>query len=218
MQGAFRLAESERTSVRLHRAMQSFLPYAEMADRPAGEFGRASTRYSVKEGDGLYLVLDMGREEAGYLDLELNVPEDADVLVTYGEHLLDGRVRGEIENRNFLISYRARRGENRFFSPLRRLGLRYLQVYICCRTAEVGYAGIRPCEYPLAPVPFDCKNLLRQTVYEVSLCAPCSCVCTSTTRTAPGASRHSTRWTAAIRCFSDTTASVSSPFRVQVCF
>ena len=169
MQGAFRLAESERTSVRLHRAMQSFLPYAEMADRPAGEFGRASTRYSVKEGDGLYLVLDMGREEAGYLDLELNVPEDADVLVTYGEHLLDGRVRGEIENRNFLISYRARRGENRFFSPLRRLGLRYLQVYICCRTAEVGYAGIRPCEYPLAPVPFDCKNLLRQTVYEVSL-------------------------------------------------
>lgn len=147
MQGAFRMAESERMASRLYRAMQSFLPYTEMANRPAGEFGQGVTRYSVADGDGVYLVLDMGREETGYLDLELSVPEDTDVWITYGEHLLDGRVRAEIDVRNFVIGYRARRGENSFFSPLRRLGLRYLQVYVCCKTAEIGYAGIRPFDY-----------------------------------------------------------------------
>lgn len=169
MQGAFRMEESDRTVSRLYRAMQSFVPHAEIADRSETEFGRVPIRYSVKDGDGIYLVLDQGREEVGYLDLELNVPEDTDVWITYGEHLSDGRVRGEIDCRNFLVGYRARRGENRFFSPFRRLGLRYLQIYLCCRTAEIGYAGIRPCEYPLSVVPFDCKNLLRQTIYDVSL-------------------------------------------------
>ncbi len=169
MQGAFSLFDSERTAVRLHRAMQSFCPYGEMADQPASLFGKAPTRFRTESGDGLYVVLDMGREETGYLDLEIELPEEADLFVTYGEHLLDGRVRAAIDGRNFVVGYRGRKGINRFLSPFRRLGLRYLQIYVCCASAVVAYAGIRPTEYPVTPVPFDCKNLLRQTVYNVSL-------------------------------------------------
>ena len=87
------------------------------------------------ESYGVYAIVDMGKEVSGYVCLDLEVSEDTDVMVAFGEHLLDLRVRSFIDDRNFAFTYRAHRGRNVWCGYLRRLGLRYLQ--ICCPCGEM---------------------------------------------------------------------------------
>ncbi|MBR5279348.1 MAG: hypothetical protein IKU26_00060 [Clostridia bacterium] len=123
--------------------------------------------------DGVYAILDMGRETAGFLDLDITVEDACDVLVGWGEHLLDGRVRAAIRTGSciydFCADYRAKAGRNVFLYPMRRLGSRYLQIFIPGKTATIHYAGIRETYYPVDVKPFDCGNLLRNRLYDVAV-------------------------------------------------
>lgn len=127
------------------------------------------TLFSAPEGDGIYLIIDLSAEQVGYLDLEFDLPEDALVIGGWGEHLEDLRVRAFVGKRNFAFSYRGRAGRNRFFMPLRRLGLRYLQLHIYCHSLNLFYAGIRPTVYPLQEYPISLQDRLHQKIYEVCI-------------------------------------------------
>lgn len=131
--------------------------------------GSAGTVFSDPDGDGIYIVFDLGKEQVGFLDLELDLPEDSLVLCGYGEHLYDLRVRTFIKGRNFVIPYHGKAGKNRFFMPLRRLGLRYLQLHIYAHSAKVYYAGIRPTTYPLKEYPIPIKDRLHRKIYETCI-------------------------------------------------
>lgn len=122
--------------------------------------------FTANSDDGIYLIFDLGKEQVGFADLELYVPEDALILCGYGEHLHDLRVRTHIGNRNFVFSYHAAAGKNHFFMPLRRLGLRYLQLHIYTHEVTVYYAGIRPATYPLEIYPLPIKDRLHRKIYE----------------------------------------------------
>ena len=131
--------------------------------------GDNGTFFSEPEGDGIYMVFDLGGEQVGFLDLELELPEDALVLCGYGEHLYDLRVRTFIKGRNFVVPYHGKAGRNHFFMPLRRLGLRYLQLHIYSHSAKIYYAGIRPTTYPLPEYPIVVKDRLHRKIYEVCI-------------------------------------------------
>jgi len=125
---------------------------------------------SAGNDDGVYAVFDLGKESVGYLDLDLDVPEECEVLIGWGEHLDDLRVRTSVGGRNFAGSYKAAAGRNAFFMPFRRVGLRYLQIFVHAKTALFRYAGIRPAVYPLSHTPFfRCSDALHNKIYETCL-------------------------------------------------
>ncbi len=121
--------------------------------------------------DGFYLVLDLGREEAGLFELDLEAPEGVEVEVAWGQHLTDLRVRAYVGGRNFGCRYVTRAGRQRFFCPFRRMGGRYMQLHFACAGAPVTlhYAGIAPWEYPVTRAGrFTCPDSLHNRIWEVS--------------------------------------------------
>lgn len=102
------------------------------------------------EGDGLYALVDLGEETSGWLDVELSVDAPCEVLIGWGEHLDDLRVRSYVGERNFCAAYRARPGRQLFAHVFRPAGLRYVQLFIGARRATLHYAGARPLLYPFA--------------------------------------------------------------------
>lgn len=122
-----------------------------------------------EKADGVYLVYDLGGETAGYLELSVDVPEGTEILVGFGEHLDDLRPRTYIGQRNFCVRFVAKAGENAFFYPYQRLGLRYLQLHIYAKNAVVKHCGVRPTDYPLTVYPCPMSDGLHKRIYDVGV-------------------------------------------------
>ena len=104
--------------------------------------------WKIEGESGVYALVDMGEEVSGFVCLDFEIDRDAEIIVAFGEHLHDLRVRSYIDGRNFAFTYRAHRGRNRWCGNLRRLGLRYLQ--ICSPCGIVLYdCGVRQVRYPV---------------------------------------------------------------------
>lgn len=139
---------------------------------------------TVIGGNGnTHFLLDLGREEVGFLQLHLDSQTQQTILIAYGEYLTENGVPrlipygthlGEGENpmlygtRDFSVEYGAVPGENRYMNPFRRLGCRYLEVFceepVCLRSV-----GIRPAMYPVTAIPFDAGSALRQQIYDTAV-------------------------------------------------
>ena len=102
-----------------------------------------------KDADGAYFLTDLCGETVGYLAFDVEVPRDCEILIGYGEHFDDLRLRTSIGSRNFAFRYLAKAGRNTFFHPFRRLGGKYLQFFIGAKAATVYSASVCPTDYPL---------------------------------------------------------------------
>ena len=109
--------------------------------------------YAAEEGDGIYVLLDLGRETVGYLDIEIDLPAEAEILIGWGEHTDDLRLRTYVGTRNFAARYLGKAGHQRFTHFFRRLGLRYVQLFVAARAFRLVYAGVLPTDYPLRHSP-----------------------------------------------------------------
>lgn len=121
---------------------------------------------------GYYLILDLGREEAGLFAMELDAAAGTVVDIGYGQHLDDLRVRSFVGGRNFANRYICRDGRQRFTHYTTRLGGRYIQLHISNSqdTFTLYYAGLIPTEYPIAiKGSFHCANTLWNQIYNVSI-------------------------------------------------
>lgn len=117
--------------------------------------------------DGMYVLLDLGRIESGYLTLDLELAESAKILVAYGEHLQDLRVRSSVGECNFACSVQGRRGTNRALFPFCRLCCRYIALHIYTDRCVLRYAGLTDVPYPLNTLPqFSCADFMHQKIYE----------------------------------------------------
>ncbi len=119
-----------------------------------------------RTADG-YLV-DMGKETAGYFDLDIESADKQHILFAYGEHIVDGRVRHIIESRDFSFDFVAKKGKNVYFNPLRRIAGRYIQVY-CKSELKINYIGVLPVYYPVTLKENPFKDPLDKKIYDVSV-------------------------------------------------
>lgn len=132
----------------------------------------AATRLPTAGGltlTGNFVLLDLGSEQVGYflLDVELRTP--GEILIGWGEHLEDLRVRTAVGGRNFAARCRVGAGRTRFFYPYKRLGLRYVQLWLP-GAGILHYAGVRPAFYPLERVNlFTCADRLQAQIYRTGL-------------------------------------------------
>ena len=114
------------------------------------------------------VIIDMGKEVAGFLDMDIESPESQKLLIAYGEHLEDGIVRRIIGIRDFSVEFVAKKGDNKYLNALRRLGGRYLQIY-SDYPVKINYIGIRPVEYPVKAKKAEFFDELMQRIYDTSV-------------------------------------------------
>ncbi len=122
---------------------------------------------SISANNSIFLLVDLMKESVGFLDLDIEVPEDCRIDIGWGEHLHDGICR--TYKRSFSVSYNAKAGINSYMNPFRRFGGRYIQLFIHAKSAKINYVGFRPTDFKVDIKPYDCGNLLRNTVYETSI-------------------------------------------------
>ena len=124
------------------------------------------------DADGFYIVVDMGREECGYIRLEVDAAAPGTVIdVAVGEHLADLRVRAATRTANFASRYVCRGGGEEFTHLLNRYAGRYMELHVTRATGRFSlhYAGLIPVEYPLAMRgKFASPDTLSVDIYEVS--------------------------------------------------
>ena len=101
--------------------------------------------------DGFYMVVDLGREEAGFATFDFEADAGTVVDIGHGEHLNDLRVRAFVGNRNFASRYLCREGRQTFTHIYRRMAGRYLQLNVRNAKARftLHYAGLLPALYPV---------------------------------------------------------------------
>ena len=116
-----------------------------------------------------YSLYDLGKEYAGYPFINIKAKAGTKIIVGYGEHIVDGRVRRVLDNgRDFSFTYIAKNGNNNFIGLFRRLGCRYLEI-ISENEVQVKSVGIIPVSYPLKRISKDFGNDLRNKIYKIAL-------------------------------------------------
>lgn len=169
-QGVFYDTVGDGPAERMHMAALAFRPLKSLCGREQIELrgDGEDVCFASDGGDGIYLVVDVGRETSGFLRLEGEFEEGTRVLVGYGEHLSDLRVRTHIDGRNFCVSYRAGKDRTCFTHYFCRLGGRYLQLHVYAKRFALRYAAILPVRYPVDHAPdFKCADRLHRRIYEV---------------------------------------------------
>ncbi len=135
------------------------------------------------ELEGNFALIDLGKEMVGYYYMDIEVPRECDIHIGWGEHVEDLRVRTRIGSRNFAALYRAHAGRNIFFYPVKKMGLRYVQLHVqlgadvdgeafaeAVKGIKLHYAGVRPCHYPYAKVNlFTCADRLHEQIYRICM-------------------------------------------------
>ena len=176
--------KGEGKAVRMQSAYLSFCEYEKLFEgiarkpilsaNPLKDYSQPSGELTWKVGeetaaDGVYFVLDLGDEMAGFLEFSLSLPEGTEVLISFGEHLDDLRVRSAVDGRAFCYRYIAKGGRNDYFHPFQRMGLRYLQVHIYSKEGTLHSVGIRPVEYPVQIKPRVMKDRFHQKIREIGI-------------------------------------------------
>jgi len=112
--------------------------------------GKPLTINPPDRGRGIYLVFDLGSEQAGLLNLDIDAPAGTILDIAHGEHLDDLRVRAAIADRNFADRYICGKGRQQWLQPYRKLGCRYLQLHIpkLTRPIKIYHLTLRLVEYP----------------------------------------------------------------------
>lgn len=111
-------------------------------------------------------LFDLGREEVGFIHLRCKAKGPAEVTVSWGEHIADGRVRRLIGPRDFSFDYVAKAGDNDFANYIRRVGCRYIEVKGDVECIEV---GVIPTTYPLSRKPEPKMNGLQKRIFDTCI-------------------------------------------------
>ena len=126
----------------------------------------------VQGADGTYMVIDLGREEVGLFELDIDANDGAIIDLAYGEHLDDLRVRSITGSRNFASRYIAKNGRQTFTHYFTRFACRYIQLHISNlkKDCTLHYAGLRCLEYPIEiNGSFNSACNLQNKIYSTSV-------------------------------------------------
>lgn len=166
----FQAKDDSTAGERLQRAGLYFRDFGSLSDAGSRKLPAPSgLPLKVRSGDGIFLLLDLGRMTSGYLALDITAPEEAKVDIGFGEHLEDLRVRTSIGGRSFVVTSCIGPQRSRFVHYFRRLGCRYLQIFLHCREAMLYEAGILPVTYPVdESISFVSSDSLHNQIYRTA--------------------------------------------------
>ncbi len=140
-------------------------PYRENGGHTAAELVYGALL--EQEGTGQYFLLDLGGESAGYPYFSLTCEEKTAAYLGWGEHLADGRIRTAISGRNFTVPITLRAGRNDFSDYLRRIGCRYLCLFVeSQKSVKLHGAGLWEERYPLKKPPVDLGKDIYNALFE----------------------------------------------------
>ncbi|MBQ7728589.1 MAG: family 78 glycoside hydrolase catalytic domain [Clostridia bacterium] len=126
---------------------------------PAPDVKRIETEQS--------LIFDMGSEVVGFLFFNIECEKETSLTVSYGEHLTDGHVPGNIHGRDFSASFRLKPGINSFENVFRRFAGRYLE--IDTKDVQVHAIGLRPVVYPHKVRYPSFESEIDRRIYQASV-------------------------------------------------
>ena len=110
-------------------------------------------------------LLDLGQEVVGYPRLVFTSPVAQKIVVAWGEDVQGGRVRKEIEGRDFSFEYMAKEGANDFTHYMLRLGCRYLELQTE-QPIEIVAVGVLPQVYAVKEKKVKLAGRLDQKIYD----------------------------------------------------
>lgn len=125
--------------------------------------------FKADGGDGIYIIVDLSVERAGYITFDIDVEKDAKAIISVGEHLSDGRVRAFVGGRNFAHVFTLKKGRNTFTECVRRIAGRYLMLYAFTDKISVNYLTIRDYEFPFTVKPANLPDALKQRIYDTGV-------------------------------------------------
>ncbi|MBP3391574.1 MAG: family 78 glycoside hydrolase catalytic domain [Clostridia bacterium] len=167
-QGVYLNADSQNVSPALHmkRAYMAGLDIQEVC-----EDGFTFAAPSHILGDGMYVILDLGAQENGYFDLEMEAPTGTVVEIAFGEHLDDLRVRTSEEKERTTAIYRCKGEKVEHFTYYHApVSCRYIQLFIASKKFMLYYAGLLPCRFNKEPVGhFTCDDIMHRMIYQTAL-------------------------------------------------
>ena len=113
------------------------------------------------------LVFDLGKEYVGLLTVSIECDEETKVEISYGECLINGKVKKNIHDRRFCVDYLLSAGENNHTSPMLRFACRYLQVE-SDKPITVKKIGLIPQYYPVKEKENNQKGIDKE-IYNACL-------------------------------------------------
>ncbi len=116
------------------------------------------------DADGRYFLFDFGEECVGFPEISFEAEAECDALIGWGEHIVDGLCRAAIHSRRFTFEISAGAGCNHYFPVLRRLGLRYLQIFFTSADVKNVSVKFHPTVLPADEVALDLKDELRNKI------------------------------------------------------
>lgn len=120
----------------------------------------------IKETESGYLI-DLKKERVGFLDLDIESKEEKEVNISYGEHLVKGKILRILGDRDFSVDVKLKKGRNEYLNTFRRIAGRYLEIN--SKDIKINYLGVRPVEYPLTVIKKKFDDKLLQKIYDVSV-------------------------------------------------
>lgn len=152
-------------------------PYHLLFSEPSGNVlpsdgGLVVNAASLEDSSGFYVVIDLGREDVGFFDLDITAEAGTFVDVAWGEHLDDLRVRAAVGGRNFAFRYTCAAGLQSFTNHFLRLGGRYIQLHVSGISKQfvLHYVGILPCPYPIVERgSFTSPDNFQKRIYDISV-------------------------------------------------
>ena len=118
--------------------------------------------------DNVYVL---GKEETGYLHIEISAEEACSVTVAYGEHIKNGKVErflsGGYKNagRDFSLTFDCKKGKNVFEQFFVRIAGRYFQIEKT-GNATVDNLSVIPTRYPITVKNFDFVKGIDKRIYD----------------------------------------------------
>ena len=156
-----------------NQGKKAYFAYNKLDDKPKGSkcvryLPDTELRLS-SDSDGCWAIVDLGEETVGLVGFDITLEKDCRVLIGWGEHIEDGRVRSWLGGRNFCLDLKLKKGRRRFLYPYRRIGARFLQINVYADSAVLHHFSVRPTEYPLDHSQFfSCSDKLHNRICQVS--------------------------------------------------
>ncbi len=173
-QGIFALQGGNSVAQKMQAAWTCTKRFLEMTgqERTVAADLHKPVRFSAQGGDGVFVIADVGFETTGSLTFSVCVDKPCKAYLGWGEHLVDLRVRTEINgvghDRNFAQAVILNAGENNLDAYLERIGGRYLCLFVESDTLTVARLSIREAQYPFKKPQKDFGDRLLNRIYEVA--------------------------------------------------